>query len=76
MRPGFGEKPRIDEMLTTAPDFCGSHDPARGAHAVEDACLHDRDRVVPVLVRDVLRVRPDTADAGVVDDDVEPPEVR
>ena len=29
----------------------------------------------PVLVGDVLRVRPDPADAGVVDDDVEPPEV-
>ena len=24
MRPGLGEKPRIDEMLITEPDFCGS----------------------------------------------------
>jgi len=30
---------------------------------------------VPFLVRDVLGVRPDVADPGVVDDDVEAPEV-
>ena len=24
MRPGLGEKPRIEEMFTIEPDFCGS----------------------------------------------------
>ena len=51
------------------------HDPPRSPHAEEDARLHDRDRVVPVLVRDVLGVGADAADAGVVDHDVEPAEV-
>ena len=75
MRPGFGEKPRIDEMFTIEPDRCGSIDPPGRAHAVEDPALHHGDRVVPVLVGDVLRVRADATDAGVVDDDVEPAEV-
>ena len=74
IRPVFGEKPRIDEMFTTEPT-AREHVPAGGAHAVEDAGLHDRDRVVPVLVRDLLRVRPDAADPGVVDEDVDPAEV-
>ena len=71
----LGEKPRIEEMLITEPDFCGIMSRPGRAHAVEDAALHDRDRVVPVLVGDVLRVRADTADPRVVDDDVEPAEV-
>ena len=49
--------------------------PSGGAHAVEDARLHDGDRVVPVLVRHVLCVRTDAADPRVVDDDVDLTEV-
>ena len=52
------------------------HDPPGRAHAEEDARLHDGDRREPLLVGDVLRVRADVADARVVDDDVEPAEVR
>ena len=52
------------------------HDPPGRAHAEEDPGLHDGDRREPLLVGDVLRVRADVADARVVDDDVEPAEVR
>ena len=63
-------------MLITDPTSRGEHVPTGGAHAVEDAGLHDRDRVVPVLVGHVLRAWPDPADAGVVDDDVDRPKSR
>jgi hypothetical protein len=75
MRPGFGEKPRIDAMFTTLPDRPGQHEPRRRSHAVEDAGLHDRNRRIPVLARDVLSVRTDAAETGVVDEDVEAPEI-
>ena len=75
MRPVLGEKPRIEEMFDDATRLLRKHDPPGRAHAVEDAGLHHRDRVVPVLVGDVLRMRADTTDSRVVDDDVEPAEV-
>ena len=75
MRPGLGENPRIEEMLTTLPEPCGSELPRGRAHAVEDARLHDGDGLVPGLVGGLGDRRPDVADAGVVDDDVEAAEV-